>query len=108
MFPRPINPTGVFEAIDRDDTEGRHEDNKDAISGLTKKTCGILFAQFLLATVQLISLILLTQHRQGQFICISEEIQSALHEIKALSTMSSAIKKHGSVRLWSVEMAVKL
>lgn len=23
MFPRPINPTGVFEAIDRDDTKGR-------------------------------------------------------------------------------------
>lgn len=33
MFPRPTNPTGVFEAIDRDDTEGGQ---KDSISVIKK------------------------------------------------------------------------
>lgn len=33
MFPRPTNPTGVFEAIDRDDTAGGQ---KDSISVIKK------------------------------------------------------------------------
>lgn len=73
IFPRPTNPTGVFEAIDRDDTEGGIERQHYRCDGKKKKheafSSGVhssgkictINNVILLLTVQLISLTLVAR-----------------------------------------------